>query len=89
MATVAAYVAIATISFVNGYTLEAMGDGFTTYDACMVQAEADAKNMELSARKQEELLAHPVLKNINVKCVYTEDFDGHTGYVPLSEYYND
>lgn len=87
MATVAAYVAVATLSFVNGEIFEAVGDGFETYDACMVQAEADAKNMALAAEEQEKRLAHKVLKHINVECVFVDNFDGHTGYIPLEEYY--
>lgn len=44
------YLAVFILSTSGGLTVEAEGDCFQTYDACMMQAEADAKNMAASWR---------------------------------------
>ena len=39
------YLAIFVLSTSGGLTVEAEGDCFETYDQCMMETEADAKNM--------------------------------------------
>lgn len=50
--TATAFVAVVTFFMADGQILTAEGQSFTTFDACMMQAEADAKAMARDAHKR-------------------------------------
>ena len=60
------YLAVFILSTSGGLTVEAEGDCFQTYDACMMQAEADAKNMAASWRDGGS--RRPFFKAVSVRC---------------------
>lgn len=60
------YLAIFVLSTSGGLTVEAEGDCFQTYDACMMQSEADAKNMAASWRDGGS--RRPFFRNVSVRC---------------------
>ena len=60
------YLAVFILSTSGGLTVEAEGDCFQTYDACMLQAEADAKNMAASWRAGGS--RRPFFKAVSVRC---------------------
>lgn len=60
------YLAVFILSTSGGLTVEAEGDCFQTYDACMTQAEADAKNMAASWRNGGS--RRPFFKTVSVRC---------------------
>ena len=60
------YLAVFLLSTSGGLTVEAEGDCFETYDACMLQAEADAKNM--AASWKEGGSRRPFFKAVSVRC---------------------
>lgn len=66
MSSAIVYLAIFVLSTSGGLTVEAEGDCFQTYDACMMQAEADAKNMAASWRDGGS--SRPFFKTVSVRC---------------------
>ena len=60
------YLAIFVLSTSGGLTVEAEGDCYSTYDACMMQGEADAKNMAASWRDGGS--RRPFFKAVSVRC---------------------
>ena len=60
------YLAIFVLSTSGGLTVEAEGDCFQTYDACMMQSEADAKNMALEWKQNGS--RRPFFKAVAVRC---------------------
>ena len=66
MSSAIVYLAIFVLSTSGGLTVEAEGDCFQTYDACMLQAEADAKNMAASWRNGG--FRRPFFKTVSVRC---------------------
>ena len=60
------YLAVFILSTSGGLTVEAEGDCFQTYDACMLQAEADAKNMAASWKSGGS--RRPFFKTVSVRC---------------------
>ena len=60
------YLVIFVLSTSGGLTVEAEGDCYETYDACMLQAEADAKNMAASWREGGS--RRPFFKTVSVRC---------------------
>ena len=60
------YLVVFILSTSGGLTVEAEGDCYETYDACMMQAEADAKNMAASWRDGGS--RRPFFKTVSVRC---------------------
>ena len=60
------YLAIFVLSTSGGLTVEAEGDCYSTYDACMMQGEADAKNMALEWQSSGQKRAF--FKSVEVRC---------------------
>lgn len=60
------YLAVFLLSTSGGLTVEADGDCYETYDACMLQAEADAKNMAASWKAGGS--RRPFFKTVSVRC---------------------
>jgi hypothetical protein len=60
------YLAIFVLSTSGGLTVEAEGDCYETYDACMVQSEADAKNMAIEWKQNGS--RRPFFKTVSVRC---------------------
>ena len=60
------YLAIFVLSTSGGLTVEAEGDCFETYDQCMMETEADAKNM--AASWQNGGSRRPFFKSVSVRC---------------------
>ena len=60
------YLAVFILSTSGGLTVEADGDCFQTYDQCMMEAEADAKNMAASWRDGGS--RRPFFKTVSVRC---------------------
>lgn len=82
------YVPIVIFSMVDGSQLSAIGDNYASLDACLVQAEHDAKLMEKEIQNVEETLSYPVIKHVSVFCERMADNPDHNGYIPLEEYYH-
>lgn len=66
MSSAVVYLAVFILSTSGGLTVEAEGDCYSTYDACMTQAEADAKNMAVSWREGGS--RRPFFKTVSVRC---------------------
>ena len=60
------YIAIFVLSTSGGLTVEAEGDCFETYDQCMLQAEADAKNMAVEWKHSGS--RRQFFKTVSVRC---------------------
>ena len=60
------YIAIFVLSTSGGLTVEAEGDCYSTYDACMLQGEADAKNMAIEWKQNGS--RRPFFKAVSVRC---------------------
>lgn len=60
------YLAIFVLSTSGGLTVEAEGDCYETYDACMMQSEADAKNMAIEWKQNGS--RRPFFKAVSVRC---------------------
>lgn len=82
------FVPIVTISMTDGSQLQAAGTTYETFDACMVQAEHDAKIMVNNIENVENTLEYPIIDSVVISCEQRNDIPAHTGYVPLSEYYH-
>lgn len=82
------FVPIVTISMADGSQLQAAGTTYETFDACMVQAEHDAKIMVNDIENVENTLEYPIIDSVVISCEQRNDIPAHTGYVPLSEYYH-
>lgn len=82
MGTAATFVSIVTFFMADGQVLSAEGQGFETYDACMMQAEADAKIMEHELERIESELSEPGILEVRIVCEPMGHHDGHTGYIP-------
>lgn len=82
------YVPIVIFSMVDGSQLSAVGDNYENLDACLMQAEADARVMEKEIQNVEETLSYPVIKHVSIFCERMADNPDHNGYIPLEEYYH-
>ena len=60
------YLAVFLLSTSGGLTVEAEGDCYETYDQCMMESEADAKNMAASWRNGG--FRRPFFKTVSVRC---------------------
>ena len=60
------YLAIFVLSTSGGLTVEAEGDCYETYDQCMMDSEAEAKNMALEW--QQSGTRHSFFKSVSVRC---------------------
>lgn len=69
MSHVLIYTAVFTLSMAGGQTLETSdSEKYESYDACMVQAEADAKNMALDWERAKRAGVDPLFRNVSVRC---------------------
>lgn len=84
--TTTAFVAVVTFFMADGQILTAEGQSFGTYDACMMQAEADAKAMAREAERLEANGFPKVIERISIVCEPMEGMHNHRGYLPLEEY---
>lgn len=82
------FVPIVTIYMADGSHLQAAGTTYETFDACMMQAEADARVMAKDIENVENTLEYPIIDSVVISCEQRNDIPAHTGYVPLSEYYH-
>ena len=63
------YVAIFTFFLASGEPLETEEEVYSSYDACMVESEAQAKSMERQWRWEEEKTSQPrFFKGVEVRC---------------------
>ena len=60
------YLAIFVLSTSGGLTVEAEGDCYSTYDACMLESEAEAKSMALEWQSSGQKRAF--FKSVEVRC---------------------
>ena len=60
------YLAIFVLSTSGGLTVEAEGDCFETYDQCMMETEADAKNMAAEWKRNGS--RRQFFKAVDVRC---------------------
>lgn len=60
------YIAVFLLSTSGGLTVEAEGDCFQTYDQCMMEAEADAKNMALEWKQGGD--RRQFFRTVSVRC---------------------
>lgn len=82
------FVPIVIIGLADGSQLTAIGDNYASLDACLVQAEHDAKLMEKEIQNVEETLSYPVIKHVSVFCEPMTGNPDHDGYIPIQEYYH-
>lgn len=82
------YVPIVIISMVDGSQLSAIGDNYASLDACLVQAEHDAKLMEREVKNVEATLKYPLIKHVSITCEPMTGNPDHDGYIPIQEYYH-
>lgn len=81
--TATAFVAVVTFFMADGQVLSAEGQSFTTYDACMIQAEADAKTIEREISRIESELSEPGILEVRIVCEpMQEEGLGHYGCLP-------
>lgn len=60
------YLAIFVLSTSGGLTVEAEGDCYETYDQCMMETEAEAKNMAREWKQGGS--RHQFFKSVSVRC---------------------
>ena len=80
------FVPLVLILMTDGTELQAVGDNFLSYDACMLQGEADAKAMAREAERLEANGFPKVIEKISIVCEPMEGMHNHRGYLPLEEY---
>lgn len=75
------FVTMVLITMSDGSELQAVGDAYPTFDACMVQAEHDAKIM---ANEVERIDSDDRIQEIRISCEPgTDEYQPHTGYIPV------
>ena len=81
------YIPIVLIVMVDGTEMTAVGDVYPSFDACMVQAEHDAKIMANEVQAIEDELPEQVISHISIVCEpMGDDYPEHLGgYLPLEE----
>ena len=74
------YIPILIVSMSSGAVAEGVfsADEYPTYDACMLQAEADAKNLVREWDEAEAAGRPHVFESIEVKCVKREVRDARS-----------
>ena len=79
MSSAFVYTAVFILSTMGGHPLPpADGETYPTYDACMVQAEHDAKNL-VKAWDEAEAAGRPrMFESVEVKCVKREVRNGRS-----------
>ena len=79
MSSAFVYTAVFILSTIGGHPLPpADGETYPTYDACMVQAEHDAKNL-VKAWDEAEAAGRPrMFESVEVKCVKREVRNGRS-----------
>ena len=60
------YLAVFLLSTSGGLTVEAEGDCYETYDACMLESEAEAKSMALEWKQGGD--RRQFFKTVSVRC---------------------
>ncbi len=77
------YAPLVLFTFVDGTEMTAVGEGYESFDACMVQAEADAKIMVNEIEGIEGELEAPVIRYISISCeaMDANSFPAHSGYI--------
>lgn len=64
-----AYVALFTFFLANGNSLETEEEMYSSYDECMINAEAEARSMERQWAWEEEKTSQPrFFKGVEVRC---------------------
>ena len=87
-ATIASiFVPMVLIQMVDGTELTAVGDNYPTLEACMVQAEHDARVMAREIEAIENELESPVIQYVSITCepMGEDAYPAHYGYLPLEE----
>lgn len=79
------FVPMVLIQMVDGTEIQAVGDNYPTYEACMMQAEADAKTMAREIEAIENTLPERVIAHVSIVCepMTSGDVPEHEGYLPL------
>ena len=74
------YTAIFALTLASGEVIDAEGDSYATEDACMLQAEADAKNMAREWQWQEAQTGRKgFYRGVEVRCERQYGSKGHVG----------
>ena len=74
------YTAIFALTLSSGEVIDAEGDSYATEDACLLQSEADAKNMAREWQWQEAQTGRKgFYKSVEVWCERTYGESGHVG----------
>ena len=66
------YIPVFVLSMASGAVAEGSFDAYPTYDACMLQAEADAKNMVREWDEAEAAGRPRMFESVEVRCVKRE-----------------
>lgn len=84
------FVPMVLIQMTDGTELQAVGDNYPTFEACMVQAEADAKTMAREIEAIENELSEQVIQYVSITCepMTSDALPEHEGYLPLEEAYS-
>lgn len=82
------FVPIVIIGLADGSQLTAIGDNYASLDACLVQAEHDAKLMEREVKNVEDALEYSIIEHVSITCEPMTGNPDHDGYIPIQEYYH-
>lgn len=82
MSSAAIFVAVVSFFFADGQVVSAEGMSFDTYEACIIQAEHDAKIMAHEIDHIESGLDEPTLMEVRITCEPMASHNDHEGYVP-------
>lgn len=79
------FVPLVLLQMADGTELTAVGDNYPTYEACMMQAEADAKTMAREIEAIESALPERVIAHVSIVCepMSSGDVPEHEGYLPF------
>ena len=74
------YTAVFALTLASGEVVEAEGESYSTFDACQLQSEADAKLMAREWQWQEAQTGRKgFYKSVEVWCERTYGESGHVG----------